>query len=346
MAIPSIQPTPAALVENGRIHTGFFHEPFRKVNLLDAPQLGGALGRPLRWLRLKEWVGFAFEHPQFYGAMIIQDAKYAASATVYLVDRRTAQRHEWLVVAAPGQVRLPETLWHGESRCVSGGDALLFDHDLAGGRHHVRVHLRARGQVPELQADLVLHQDLARVAPLVVSLPIGARHHTYTHKSPLRLAGTLRLGDATVHYDPQRDFGNLDEQKTWYPYRSRWHWGTFVGLTRGGRHLALNLANQMTPRDAPGEDALWLDGRLILMPSAEFHAVGDGGNYRIADPAGRIRLQFVADGAKREARNWGLAAIDYAQHYGRYVGEITDDTGEVHALDGLYGVVERMAARF
>ncbi len=341
-----IQETPQSLVENGRIHAGFFREPFRSVNLLDADTFGGALGRPLRWLRLKEWVGFAFDHPRFYGAMIIQDAKYAASGTVYLFDRMTGRKWEWLVVGLPGQVRLPETLWQGESRCALGADGLHFAHDLARGRHTVRVRMRARGEIPELQADFVLLQDIRTVAPLVVSLPIGPQHHTYTHKSPLRLQGSLRLGDTVVEFDPQRDFGNLDEQKTWYPYRSRWQWGTFVGLSRAGQCVALNVVDQMTPKDRPGEDALWVEGRLMLMQRPEFTQEGVFGDYRLADRAGRIRLRFTAEGAKTEQRNWGVAALDYAQHFGRYSGDVTDDAGAVHAIDGVPGVVERMAARF
>ena len=49
----TIQETPDALVENGRIHTGFFKTPFRRVNLLDASAPGRFLGKPFRRLRLK-----------------------------------------------------------------------------------------------------------------------------------------------------------------------------------------------------------------------------------------------------------------------------------------------------
>lgn len=343
---PTIQETPAALVEDGRIHTGFFREPFRRVNLHEAANFGGALGGLLRWLRLKEWLGFGFAHPELYGAMIIQNAKYAASGTVYVYDRAARRKYEWLVADWPGRVQLPEQLWQGESRCQFGTDVMHFRHDLTHGRHHVRVRLCARGQTPALETDLMLHQDLRDVDPLVVSLPIAPQHHTYTHKSPLRLEGEVRVGDRTYRYDPTRDLGNLDEQKTWYPYRSRWHWGAFAGRSRAGQEVALNMVNQMTPADQPGEDALWVDGRLMLLPQPTFSAQGAAGHYLLEDRVGRIRLQFVADGAKSERRNWGFAALDYDQFFGSYTGEVVDDVGRIHVIDDLYGVVERMRARF
>ena len=342
----AIQETPIALVENGRFHNGFFRTPLRTVNLLDADQMGGKLGRPLRWLRLKEWVGFGFDHPRLYGAMIIQDAKYAGSGTVYLYDRATRRKYEWLVVGLPGQVRLPENLWHGVSNCGLMGNVLHFDHDLTAGRHTVHVRIAASGETPALSVDFVLRQDTRVVDPLVVSLPIGATHHTYTHKSPLRLAGTVRIGDEAFDYQPERDLGSLDEQKTFYPYRSRWHWGSLIGLSTAGREVMLNVVDQMTPKDQPGEDALWVDGKLMLLDPPQFIADGAPGTYRLEDAAGRIRLRFVADGAKTEVRNWGLVAIDYAQFFGRYTGEIVDPTGAKHGVDGIYGVIETMRARF
>ncbi len=342
----TIQATPAALVAKDRVHTGFFKTPFRKVNLLDASHMGGKLGRPLRWLRLKEWVGFAFDHPRLYGAMIIQNAKYAASGTVYVFDRETRKKYEWLIVNLPGTVRLPENLWKGVSHCALGAKEMHFAHHLTAGHHDVRVRFPASGGMPAFAADLRLHQDIQTVDPLVVSLPIAPDHHTYTHKSPLRLEGTVHIGGEAFHYDPQRDLGALDEQKTFYPYQSRWHWACFVGRSLAGREIAINLVNQMTPEDQPGEDAMWIDGHLMLLKRAKFLADPERGCFHLEDEAGRVRLRFVAEGAKEEKRNWRVATLDYAQHFGRYFGELVDAHGNPHRIDGIYGVVEEMRARF
>lgn len=339
-------PAPAALVEFGRIQTGFFREPPRRVDMLAAarPRIpGGRLGRRLR---LKEWVGFGICHPELYGGMLIQHAGYAASGTVYLYDRIARQLHEWTLVSAPWKLQMPEHLWQGETRIGRPGRQMHFEHRLDDGAHRIRIELGASRRLPALKVELDLAQDHPRVEPLVVSLPIGSAHHTYTHKAPLATSGRIRIGDRQFDFDPGRDIANLDEQKTFYPYRSQWMWGSFAVRTDEGRVVMLNLVNQMTPLDHPGEDAMWVDGRLQFLERPQFEPEADGRSWQVRDPEGRIRLRFEAKGAKRERMNLGLAAIDYVQHFGPWSGELLDADGHVHRIAGAWGAFEQMRARF
>lgn len=337
-----IRPAPPALVENGQIHTGFFALPPRKLRLLDAPLVGP---RPLRWLRLKEWVGFGIHHERFFGGILIQNAKIAGSGTVFLYDKVTARHLEWQLVDLPWRVRLPEVLWQGQSLCQSGNNFLRFDHDLDHGRHTLTAQVAETADMPALALTLVAHQDLATTDPLVVSLPIGARHHTYTHKSPLRLEGSVRIGSEVHTFLPERDVANLDEQKTFYPYRSQWWWGCLATRTPEGREIMVNFVQQMTAHGQQGEDAVWIDGKLRLIPQPTIEALDTPGRWRIEAP-GALRLTFQAVGAKTEKRNFGVAKMDYAQHYGPYEGEVAAPDGTWLPVSGAFGALERMVARF
>lgn len=338
--------TPHALVENGTIHSGFFKTPFRRVNLTDALQPGGVLGKPFRCFRLKEWIGFGFNHPSLYGGVLLQNAKYAASGTFYCYLKEPRTLHDWTLVANPLRLRLPETMWRGAACCGNPGRQIAFALDLEHGRHQVRADIKESKTRPALSAHLIFHQDWEHVEPLVVSLPIQPRHHTYTHKSPLRIEGSVRIGAEEYPFDPVRDMGNLDEQKTFYPYRSHWLWGCFSGFSAQGREVMVNLVNQMTAPGAPSEDAMWVDGKLMLLKPAAFMPGPDAGSYRIEDSAGRIRLRFRAQGAKIEKRRYGPIAMDYAQHFGPYDGVVTDERGTTHSIDCVYGALERMNAYF
>lgn len=338
--------TPWSLVENGKIHTGFFKEPFRKVNLLEADKPGGKLGKPLRWLRLKEWVGFGLDHSELYGAMIIQDSKYASSGTVYMFDKTTGEYYDWLLVDMAGHLKLAEHLWHSESSCGVGLGKMNFRHELEHFRHTIKVNIKGNSKKPSFSADLILHQNWKETDPLVVSLPILPNHHTYTHKSPLHIEGEIRIGDKFYTYQPERDMGNLDEQKTFYPYRSNWYWGSFIAYSREGCEISTNFVNQMTPKDEPGEDAIWFDGKLTLVDQPEFIVDEFDKYYRIEDKAGRVKLAFEAKGRKPEKLNFGLISMDYAQNFGLYNGEITDNDGNVHHIENAFGALERMDARF
>ena len=344
--MPIIQDTPPALVENGRTHSGFFKTPFRRVNLLDDAHLCPSPIRALRKLRLKEWVGFGINHPRLFGGIIIQDAKYLASGTVYLYDKQTGRQYEWLTMDRPARARLPETLWSSKSQCGRGSKRMLFEHDLAHNRHHIWVEHKGDRATPPIAVDLVLHQNWREVDPLVVSLPIAPAHHTYTTKSPCRTEGTIRIGDEEFAFDPARDLANLDEQKTFYPYYSRWLWGCFGTRTPQGREVTLNIVDQMTPKGEPGEDAMWVDGKLELLDQPEFIEQSPGGSWRIEDKQGRIKLTFTPRGSKKEKRNFLLVGMDYEQMYGSYDGRLIDDNGEIHQIEAAFGALERMKARF
>lgn len=178
-----VREPPAALVEDGRIHEGFFRRPARRVDMLSAarPRVpGGRLGRRLR---LKEWVGFGMSHPDLYGGILVQHAGYAASGAVYVYDRVARRHYEWAIVDLPTRVHLPESLWHDRTVCGRGRRRIWFEHDLDHGRHRLDVEIDGERGMPLLRVDLRLRQDLERVDPLVVSLPIAPEHHTYTHTS-------------------------------------------------------------------------------------------------------------------------------------------------------------------
>ncbi len=346
-----ILPTPPRLVENGRPHSGFFQTPFRVANILDTIRPGrklpGALGRWFRLLRLKSWIGFGLGHPELYGAILIQNAHYLAGCGAYFFDPATGVKHDWSIVVPPWKVAMPETLWNARVQCADRRSRVIFEHHLEEGWHRVVASFPTKRETPALEIDLTLHQPLDAFDPLVFSMPIPPAHHTYTHKSPVRLEGTVRVGHREYTYDPGRDLGNLDEQQTYYPYRTRWRWASFATRLSGGRELMINLVNQMTPPDEPGEDALWVDGRIRLLRPARIEPEDEPGNYRIYSPDGAISLKFTAEGARHEHPQLVLAAMDYYQYFGRFSGHVTDpEDGQTFAIQDVYGPLEDMRARF
>ena len=90
---------------------------------------------------------------------------------------------------------------------------------------------------------------------------------------------------------------------------------------------------------------MWVDGRLMLLPQPDIIAEADD-VYRIEDAEGRLRVRFTPRGAKREKRNFGVAAMDYVQFCGTYEGTVVDDEGHTHTLRDAFGAFERMRARF
>lgn len=346
-----ILPTPPALVERGIPHAGFFEKPFRIANILDSKKPGrllpGRLGYVFRLLRLKSWIGFGLGHPSLYGAILVQNAHYVAGCGSYFYFPDTGKKYDWSIVTLPWRVRMPDTLWNARLVCEDRRNSVLFEHCLEKGYHRIKASFAGENDTPPLQIDLMLHQPLDQIDPLVFSMPIKPAHHTYTHKSPVRLEGTVRIGGDTFEYTPERDLGNLDEQLTYYPYLTRWRWASFATRIDTGREIMINLVNQMTPPEEPGEDALWIDGKIRLLNPAAITPTGSPGRYEIRSADGGIDLVFTAEGSRREKHQLILAAMDYYQYFGRFQGQVKDPAdGQVYRIRDVYGPLEDMRARF
>lgn len=341
----AIKPTPAQIANAGKIEKGVFRQPFRTVNLLDTNLVSAAAGRGFRNFRLKEWVGFGITHEDMFGGILIQNAKYVGSGVVYLYDRKERQMHEWKIVVPASSVQIPEALWNGSTSCSFRSSRMQFEHKLESKYHHINAQFPATRKKPKLEIDITAHQNIEKDEPLVVSFPIARHHHTYTHKSPLSLEGSIKFGERTIRFDPKTHFGNLDEQKTFYPYRSSWKWGTFVYKTAENTILMLNFVNQMTPPGEQGEDALWVDGRLEMLEQPLIKQL-DPDHWRVETADKSIALDFTRDGEKKEVLNLGLVMMNYAQMFGNYNGTVRDASGQTHTIVNAYGALEKMKARF
>ena len=50
----------------------------------------------------------------------------------------------------------------------------------------------------------------------------------YTHKALFPVSGAYVVGDRSYIFDPARDLAIIDEHKSFFPYVTRWLWGTLA----------------------------------------------------------------------------------------------------------------------
>jgi hypothetical protein len=126
----------------------------------------------------------------------------------------------------------------------------------------------------------------------------------WTVKTPLRVTGTVMLGDRRRALDAP---GLYDLSRGRHPRRTSWLWSAGAGTTAAGVPVFWNLVEGMFE----GECAVWVDG--------EPHRVGrlafDGLNG-----VGDLRFDAVATRAKRE--NYVVLASDYEQPFGTFAGSL------------------------
>ncbi|WP_194913732.1 DUF2804 domain-containing protein [Catenulispora rubra] len=312
------------------------------------------LARAHRRLRLKEWVGFTLLHPEIYSSLILQDAHYLASSEIYVYDRDSARLHQHAANALGGSLNLPHNLMDNSCAIAQRGYRIAYDFSEQTGRHRIKVDIAASGQAPAIVADLTLDAT-ASSAPLSVSshLPGGKM---YTHKALYPVSGTLRFGDTTVTFFPERDLAILDEHRSLLPYRTRWVWGTFALPTADGP-VGANFVNRREIIGQPEESCLWTPDSCEALSNVSFtKQAGDStAPWRIASADGRLDVVFTPEGRKTVKHQLGVLAIDYFQMFGSYTGTLrtgcgasggngTDDSTIVEVKD-VHGVCESMDAR-
>ncbi len=270
----TLRSTPAQPVFYGQIHFGYFDAPFRTVNLGDA-DVYGHRGIPRWWrnLRLKEWQHFGFIHDEFYCGVVIFDAKFMGTSFVYVYHRKTGElvEHKYTTFK-PGAIHVPEQLWRGEGYFRQPHYHVRLGNHLNQGFHALHVDAHATRAAPAIHADLMIHEQLERVQPLITVLPINDhRRPLYTHKVACPASGTLRVGDDEWMLDPATSWALVDVQKTYYPHNAFWKWATFAGTDQHGVPVALNLTQNMIRDDETwNECCVWIDGRLQLLSAARF----------------------------------------------------------------------------
>ncbi len=301
--------------------------------------------RPLRWLRLKEWVGWTLLHPDWAVSMILQDAHYLGSAEAYLVDKRTGGRHEYKANARGGSLGLPLDLFGGDVAFHHGGFGLEY-HFGREREHRVVVDLAAHDGAPAVAGELVLDARPGTAsADLVVSakLPRGSM---YTTKKLFPVSGSLRVGSDEVVFDPSRDVAILDEHRSALPYRTWWTWGTFAWHDEDGL-VGANFAVRPQRTDQEEESGIWSPGVCEGLSDIVFERAPGTDPlrpWRVASEDGRLDIVFTPAGRKDVVLNLGVVAMRYWQSYGSYRGTLLAD-GRTRAVTGVPGVLEDMRAR-
>jgi hypothetical protein len=345
-----ISESPESIVIDGRIVNGIFRKPIRNMNFGDEKRPGGFMGNALRPFRLKEWLGFAIEHPDWYFTVFMQNAKCLASSNVFAYDRRNNVLITHERAGLPGAVRMAANLLDDRSEHVESGYIVECYSHVDAGEHIIRVEIKETRRKPGVSAEIVLTEDLSRVQPLIVSFPVCGNNNMFTHKAPMPASGWFKIGGEEFECDPSRDIAIMDEHKSYFPYRTVWRWATFAGYDAAGRLVGVNIGDHDTIEDQEkhNENCLWIGNRMALLGAAafEFDPKRHMEPWKIRELNGRAELTFHPQGDKVKNVSLGVMDMKYFQPCGFFRGYIIDDGGARIEIKDMYGVAEMMDSRW
>ena len=346
-----IQETPERLVSDGQVTSyGTFKVPFREVNLLETDLVvaGREAGTMMKDLRLKEWQHYGIVSEDYYFGFVIFDAKFMAQSFFYAFDRKSGEMFEHARTTLAGPVRVARETWHSECYFRHAGYMMEFENRLDSGYHRLRAKIKGTRKKPAVKFELRMIEDLTRLDPLVIVSPVSNNRPLYTHKAVAPVEGTVEIGDKVIELDSSRDVALIDEQKTFYPYKTFWRWATFGGYDASGRLIGMNVCHNFIADDSEyNENCTWVDGRITLLPAVrfEFDECDVTKEWRINSTDGKLYLKFGPQGERHGKVSLGVIMSDFHQPFGTFEGRMPAQAESV-PVDGQFGLCEHHLARF
>lgn len=327
---------PNALIDAcGQVHTGKFAGT---MPAFDWSALASPLRRSAVWRRFhhKHWQYAALVTEQIFCGIAIVDLGWTNTAFAYVFDR---QKRKMLTDFS--QDGIPGLTAHLNDHPAVGaeswfrfrGQRLHFLHQPANNTYLIDASFR------DCQIRAELH--IAGAAPelLAIGSIVGGGAHATMKSAGMRLSGEVRVG--------QRCFSLIDgcgsgDHSNGFPAReTRWLWAS--------AHTPEIGFNLQSGYFGDQENALWLDGRLISLSSAQFEY--DPANvmapWHIRTTDGLLDLHFQPEGVRSENKNLLIAASRYQQPVGVFSGWVKAHAdASLRPVTSLAGVTEDHFARW
>lgn len=325
----------------GRIAPGILEYPVDEINYLDY-DLRTSMDRPRsglarRW-RFNQFQFVSVMGPGWVFGMALVDLKLVGNGFFYVYDFETGTLLEQsfkqpLALGTHIDPR-PEL---GNASFTKGGVSMGI-RAVPGGR---KISVQAPGGI---QVDLELQDDLD---PLRLVSPAGYNGWVFTRKSAgLPVTGEIRWDHRIWRCDEQT-LGSIDWSCGFMRRETSWNWACLAGRTGDGRALGLNLAAGVNETGMT-ENALWLDGQCTHLGTAlfSFDRYNPGGDWQVRTDDGRVDLQFVPAGVRKEKINAWVLASNFRQFIGSFRGYVRDEDGAKISVEGLPGLMEDHYARW
>jgi hypothetical protein len=335
-------PTPRALVEDGRFQFGTFRSGPPRVNLLESRP---PLLRALAWLGLKEWQAFQAGDAEHFLLGAVYSSKRIDLLQLIIVHKASGRMHKWEEKVPPWRLRVAQGLAGTTSFGEARGLAVRFENDLPAGSLRVVASAtpRARSATPAASLNVTGHPAADRSGHLVICHPFSDDRALYSHKCMMPAEGGFVVGGTACSLSTATSFMILDDHKGFYPSPMVYDWVTGASRADGGDVVGINLtANQVRDPGRYNENALFRGNRVDRLPEVRFERPGGvHATWHVTDPQGRVNVRFRPVVRNEVSVGPRKLLADYHGPFGWLEGYVIDDAGERVHLDGMFGMGEK-----
>jgi hypothetical protein len=335
-------------VESGKPLQGTWTRAFEEVDLLNIHRpYPFPLPRRIRDFRIKEWESFIIQDDRFFLLARLSNLKFFRDALVLMYDHETNERLEFRKIIPGGGWRLPRNLYNASVDSRSYGFFFRIHPWLDAESIMLELNIERTRRRPALTAHATFNLPIGRATPMAVSLLFSERRSMYTYKALTAVSGDVVSGGKHFNLDPAKTTGLFCDYKGYYPYRMHSTWCVGFGFDEQNRRFGFALGeNQAKEAYKNNENALWIDGRITLLPPVKVtRSGGPESTWIIQDMEGMVDLVFTPKVPNRNLDNFILFSTDYENSLGQYNGLVVNSEGEKLPLKNIWGTCEKLYMR-
>ena len=339
--------TPTELITNGKFNYGTFNGAIKNVNPLDAYgvyPLPLPLPRFILNSRLKEWQAFQMGNDDYFILAVLYNTKTVALTQFKIYNKKNRQLLEYQKMIPPWEVKLANTLLDSEIAWSNNNYQLTFHNKLNSGLFDIDITTNEFEGLPNLRGNFRgFHSE---ASPLVVAMPFEKNQGMYSHKSVMKMKGTLLIGSEQVDFTKDSSFMIVDDHKAYYPFEMKYDWVTAAG-SANGKLIGFNLTdNQVSDHSKYNENALWIGKEIHLLPPIKFERPdGVENSWQIKDNFGIVDICFKPEVENNVLFNLGILKSDYYGPFGTFEGFIKNQNGNKISVDNFFGMGEQKLIR-
>jgi hypothetical protein len=296
-----------SLLNNGKLLPfGLYNDLIDDVSTAHWDAQGGILKD--RRTKRKAWIFFGIYSPELICGIAIADAGIVANAFTYFYSFKDGNFIQDNALVPLGMAGSFDPGLHsdwklGKYRIYTKDGHLNFEYN---GKYSLRIKASNNTNGASI------------IAPSV-----GNRPFNFTYKN-VCMPSEVVIEAAGKKYEVKGNYGAVDFTKGYPPRETIWNWLSFIGTTKSGKSIGLNLVKHFNNEL---ENVLWVDGKKTALSSSNFEmkAPVDNNPWHITSTDGILDCTITPSGARRENVNVILMKSIFVQTYGKVTGTVLID---------------------
>jgi len=345
-------PSIASPVEDGSPVIGTWNKAFEKVDL---QEIRKPFRYPMpRWVknwRIKEWQSFSACNDSFSLEALFCNVKLYRMAQVILYDKKNQQKILFRKIKPGTGWQLPLSLANSSVDSHSSSFFFRIHSWLDADTVNLDINIEATRKRPSLTVHLAYNLSGQDVNPMAVSLGFSQRRSMYAYKTLAPVQGNMVFGGQHITMNQDTCSGFFCDYKGYFPYRMHTKICSAAGFdgekSQKGRRFGFHIAeNQTKETNKNNENALWVDGKLTLLPPVLITMPnGPDADWNIQDVEGMVDLTFTPKELNKSGANHIFTRVDYLAPLGNFNGMLVNSDGEKIQIKNLFGIGEKLYLR-